>query len=439
MRNDKTPSEARRFKTIVGALMVLMVGIGVGVVGAQSVKSPDSEALEHAAPQLLPATAVVEEGILGESIVMDAEFANVGDKLVPSTDRDGVVTATFSFNGEVALGTVLLEVSGRPIIALPGSIVPYRDFTGGISGDDVFALQNALNSLGYDSGDPDGNYGLRTAAAVEDLYGDLGYEAPPSVATPAEVESARAQVAAAAAAVKELGSADADPTQIAVAAAALALAQESLLKTTNASLTPMPLNEVEFLDGDNYEVVDSTATLGAPALQGLITLASGQSDTLWASVPRSVAVQLSVGTPVEVDATSDTGTAAAPDVVPGLISWLASATGSEGTQDRFGSTSVVPDGAVGLEITLERTLERTYGSTLRATVDLGPRSESALIVPVSAIRTSADGSSSVFVLTDNGDKGFETQSVAVSVLETLAGRASVSGVSLHVGDHVVIS
>lgn len=435
MRTEKTPAELRRSHTLITAVVILAVGIGLGVTGSRLIRSPEAAALEEAAPSLPSATATVEEGVLGDSLVVDAVFASSGDQLIPSADIDGVVTSAPSLDGGVAPGAVVLEVSGRPVFVISGGATVYRDFVGGIRGTDVVALQQGLTALGYDVGPVDGVYGPQTAAAVRAFYVDAGYDPPAAAASPAEVAVANAQVASASATLRNLDAAAADPADIAVAVAALALSRESLITTRDASLTPFPAGELVFVEGNSYNVVVSGATVGSPATRGVIVLASGSSRTLWASVPRTVAARLTVGTPVTV--TSALGEVGS-EGFPGAVAWIASSIGVDGVRDRFGDSFAVPSGQVGLEITLDAPLTRADAGQLRATIAFGAENEPTLIVPLSAIRTSADGRTTVAVQVQGASGEFEFRSVEVTVLDTLSGRVSVRSTDLQVGDHVAI-
>lgn len=438
MTSERTPAESRRWRTLMGGLVVLAVGIGAGVAGSILVKSPESAALENAAPSLPPATTKVEVGVLGESLIVDAEFALSGDRIVPASDHAGIVTAAPDLGAVVSSGSVVLEVSGRPIIALAGDLFPYRDFTGGTRGDDVRILQAALVARGFDPGPQDGLYGAKTAAAVKALYAALGYEAPVASASAADVQAARAQVSAATAALRDLTLAAADPADIAVAAATLSLAKEDLSSKRDAALTPLPSSEVVFLDGESFEVVESGASRGSPATAGLVVLASGTSRTLWATVSRSVAARLTTGDSVVVTAVSSGGTSAGPDAVGGTVTWIASVTGTGGTRERFGAEFAIPNGQVGIEMTLEAPITRRDVARLSATIHLGADGPPTLIVPLSALRASGDGGSWVAVLTENEAGELVTREVEVTVLDSLSGRASVRSQDLHVGDDVVI-
>jgi len=435
MASDRAPSESRRIRSLAVMGAILAVGVGCGVVGSLVIRSPSDAALDGAAPVLPPASAVVEMGVLGDSLVVDAEFSTWGDLNVPAANLEGVVTAVPTLDGSVEPGTVLLEVSGRPLFLVPGEATVYRDFTGGVSGADVTALQAGLAALGYDVGPADGVYGARTAAAVQSLYHDAGYAPPPAQATAAEVRAAAAQVASERAALHALEEAAASSTDIAVAAANLALAVEALATTQNASLTPLPATEVMMAGGASYDVVRMNAVVGGPASQGLIVLAADTARTLWAEVPRSVASGLTAGLPVSVTVGGQTTD---PQPHPGTVSWIAASVGMEGVRERFGDSASVSPDKVGVEITLTSPIARTDGNTLSAAIDLSGGTDATLIVPTAAIRTAADGRTTVTVLADT-DGGEELVSVEVTVLDSMAGRTSVLSSDLTAGDRVVIS
>ncbi|MHB1537612.1 MAG: FtsX-like permease family protein [Solirubrobacteraceae bacterium] len=72
-----------------------------------------------------------------------------------------------------------------PIFLLSGGTPAYRNLQVGDRGKDVAELQAALRDAGFAVGDPEGKYGLSTAAAVSALYRAHGYTAPRSdISTP---------------------------------------------------------------------------------------------------------------------------------------------------------------------------------------------------------------------------------------------------------------
>src|SRR5262249_23291972 len=79
---------------------------------------------------------------------------------------------------EVRPGQVLLEVSGRPLVVLPGAVPAYRDLKPGDSGADVKQLQTALAGLGHFSGPANGQFGQSTKDAITRFYEAIGYDVP---------------------------------------------------------------------------------------------------------------------------------------------------------------------------------------------------------------------------------------------------------------------
>ncbi|WP_219106070.1 peptidoglycan-binding domain-containing protein [Austwickia sp. TVS 96-490-7B] len=93
-----------------------------------------------------------------------------------SAEQGSVVTATRLRRGETyGAGSLLMAISDRPLIVLPGSFPMYRDLTPGSEGADVDQLQHGLQGLGYAIADPPGRYGTSTQQAVADLYRSLDH------------------------------------------------------------------------------------------------------------------------------------------------------------------------------------------------------------------------------------------------------------------------
>lgn len=89
-----------------------------------------------------------------------------------------IVTAAPLVTGDEAkAGSVLLEVNGRPVLALPGDLPAYEDLAAGAEGPLVAQLQKALKATGAKITDDKGVFGASTAAGVARLYTDAGYAA----------------------------------------------------------------------------------------------------------------------------------------------------------------------------------------------------------------------------------------------------------------------
>ncbi|GAB3648987.1 efflux RND transporter periplasmic adaptor subunit [Glycomyces tarimensis] len=168
---------------ISGVLAVALLGAtGTAWYFAAQARTPAQRAEETAEPEDSVITVRVEAGQLVDTMDFAATLDRTGDFPVPAPSApEGIAVALASklpleTGDEVNAGTVLLEVSGRPMIALPGDVPAYRDLTEGDTGPDVEQLQRALSWI---YGTPDtGTFDSRTASDLEKLYDNLGYEVP---------------------------------------------------------------------------------------------------------------------------------------------------------------------------------------------------------------------------------------------------------------------
>lgn len=160
---------------VVGSLVCAAVGYAAALtVTASSGAGPTTSRV--------PVTARVQLRRLSSSVVVrgDGRFADPAGVVLRVDAPVPIVTRTpIAVGGLVESGAVLVEVAGRPVIALPGRLPAYRDLAVGDTGPDVVQLKVALAGLGYDAGDPaDDTYTRQTAAAVDELYRRLGYQPP---------------------------------------------------------------------------------------------------------------------------------------------------------------------------------------------------------------------------------------------------------------------
>lgn len=180
-------SRARRWVIAVAVGAVVLTGTGVGA--SLLIKSPAQAAADSAPPPADVLTAPVDKRVLRSSVILRGTVV-AGQSLdvtpVAAGAGDGGTTPTVTKTplkaGDAVLaGKPLIEVSGRPVIALPGALPVYRDLKPGAEGDDVTQLQRALAGLGHGTApDPAGTYGPGTKGAVSKLYASLGYD--PAVA-----------------------------------------------------------------------------------------------------------------------------------------------------------------------------------------------------------------------------------------------------------------
>lgn len=174
----------------VGASLAVVALFAGGWVTASAVQSPAQREAAASAPEKRPVTAEVTKGRLSDSITSGVTLERETRESV-SLDGDGgprVVTATpVPAGSSLAAGRALLEVNGRPLVALPGTFPFYRDLASGDTGPDVAQLQRALTAAGHPVAS-DGSFGANTDKAVRALYTRLGYSAPVSdmAETPSE-------------------------------------------------------------------------------------------------------------------------------------------------------------------------------------------------------------------------------------------------------------
>ena len=162
------------------------------------VSSPAQVAARAAEPKASWITAKVERRVLRSTLIVRGDVRPESSVLVQvpaSVSGTAVVTGVhLSVGDEVSEGTRLVEVSGRPVFVLEGSVPVYRTLKPGMHGADVQELQDALLRLGYTS-DRDGTFRASTKAAVQAFYAASGYVPEPSSATlDADLASAKTTV-----------------------------------------------------------------------------------------------------------------------------------------------------------------------------------------------------------------------------------------------------
>ena len=170
---------------VLGMVMLLVASGGVagGWLVAEAFQSPEQIAAQSSPPPPSVITAEVTEGDLGEEITLRAtvQLSNQEQVRLPADAADVVTEVPVGIGSEIAAGTVVSEVNGAPVFALPGEFPFYRDLRLGDSGPDVRMLQQALTAAGR-SVEDDGTFGHGTASAVRWLYDTRGYVAPTSAA-----------------------------------------------------------------------------------------------------------------------------------------------------------------------------------------------------------------------------------------------------------------
>jgi hypothetical protein len=172
-------------------LIWLVAGIAVlsllaGIIVSRLVVSPAQAAADAKAPAAGLITVPVEKKVIANDVTLrgDVKYDDAVQVKVETADLGGpaVVTGQVpALGAELGQTSIALEVSGRPVIVLPGDLPAYRTLRVGVSGPDVAQLKAALTAVGINPGNGGSDvYDAATATAVDKLYANVGYPSPTS-------------------------------------------------------------------------------------------------------------------------------------------------------------------------------------------------------------------------------------------------------------------
>ncbi|MGI5251308.1 peptidoglycan-binding protein [Actinacidiphila glaucinigra] len=466
---------------IVG--VVALVGAGGWFAGAQ-MQSPADAAASRRPPEAGPVTVAVEHRKLTATVIAQGgvEFgAPHGVSLsgpVGSAGGSGDaeaaqrVTKLPQAGATLREGSVLMQVNGRPVFVLRGSVPMYRSLGPSSSGDDVRQLQSALRRIGHDPGAVSGDYRQGTASAVGRWYQGKGFQAQrPGVADQqqlgdleAAVTDAQRAVLAARGGGGDAGSdggkggsgASGPPVSGETSALELRAARQQLDRANGALSaftatygTKVPAGEVVFLPELPVRVDKVKVRLGDTPDGEVVTVTS--SDVVVrAVVPGADGSLLREGMTARIEAADGTRVRGVVTQVGGTGAQTGSdddASGSGGDAkgegatepdaDTDGESSADASAPVQLVISVPDPgpLKNQSGGTAKVTIEVGASQGAVLVVPVAAVHTSADGRARVRVLRDGG-----VVDVPVTVGLSAAGQVEVraDGGSLDEGDQVVV-
>jgi HlyD family secretion protein len=427
---------------LIGFGAGVLATTGVGILATKLIRSPQEALADTAAPSRGLLTAPVELRVLTDTVVLRGTVT-AGSSLevtpVPAEGRPVVTRMRVGTGQEFAAGSVLIEVAGRPLIALAGPIPAYRDLRPGMSGDDVAQLQKSLRQLGHGPQRADGVFGTGTKTALTNLYNELGYEvATTGDGDDAAVTAAQQQVTVARRALDEANEAlarvqqnpptpapgEPDPVrqaqkQVRFAREDLDSARKALAELLRTTGPMLPLSEYAFLPSFPGRVEKSTATVGVDVVAPLLTLSSG---ALLVRADLNPGQRALIKDGMAVKILSELNNITAEGVVSSI---------GELAQDQNGGRThpmvVVPTG------TLDRKLA---GADVRLTVQAAATEGEVLVVPISAVYADADGTASVLKVNPDGSQ------TRVQVTPGVSGDGYVAvvsdGGSLASGDIVVV-
>ncbi|MFB7867996.1 peptidoglycan-binding protein [Streptomyces sp. NPDC056069] len=430
-----------------------MLLAAAGLAASFIVKSPAQVALDTEAPPPGVLTAKVEHRVLTDSVILrgtvTAGQSVLVNPVVVGSEGGRPVTTRLPIGagGRVNAGQVVLEVSGRPVFVLKGSLPAYRDIGPGAVGKDVTQLQQALSTLGHSRGtDRLGSFGPGTKRALNSFYGSIGYKPIPSNAESADqIEAAEGDVIAAERALEDakdvLGESAGAPGRdlhknADRAGEDLAKARKQLAKLRASSGPTLPAAEVVYVKDFPAQVTQVSTSVGAVVSGTALKLSSGelvvrsylQDDQKDLVRPGQKAHILSESSGDEVEAT--------------VVSVGSKRLAREKEQDVDGRNgdAGTPELSSGYLIVVrpnEAIAGSLTGQDVRVTVEAASTVAKALVVPVSAVSSSADGRSALTIVEESGAQ----RRVAVKASTSGDGFIAVSpldGETLEEGDEVIV-
>ncbi|WP_229919872.1 peptidoglycan-binding protein [Streptomyces minutiscleroticus] len=313
---------------------------------------------------------------------------------------------------KIHAGQVLVEISGRPVIALKGDLPVYRDLKPGTKGDDVTQLQKALTELGHSTAsDPVGYFGVQTKAALSALYESVGYDPLPAQSDDATLlRGAEEEVTSAKRALED-ARAVTDPKTSRLQHRRVQRAQQDLdkaltrLAEAKAKTGPiLPVSEVVFLSRFPGRIDGVTSRLGEQASGGILTVSSGELEVR-GYLQKYQKNLIRNGQKVEI--LSETSGEEAQGTVVSVADTMTQPQSTDDGESAVKAESGATDSAQGYLLTVKPNSALKaglVGQDVRLTVQAATTKMKVLIVPVSAISAGADGQTSVTVITGGGER-----------------------------------
>lgn len=438
-----------RLVGLLAAVAVVSLLIGVGVM--QFIVSPADLAARTAPPDAGPVAAKVEEKRIENTVLTRGEIT-YADAVKVTIDVGGaegrpVVTGHVPEVGAVLnIGSVALELAGRPVVVLPGELPAYRNLSIGMRGPDVAQLKHALAALGYGVGDLASDaYDWDTATAVGALYEQLGYSAPSRgtgdgaslkaaerAVRDANVQLAERQAALDSAVAAEVPNVNAEIAARNAAADSLSDARQALAEAQEAALPSLPSSEVLFLGGLPRRVDEVTVKRG-DVLAGSPMVVSGATLAIVGTVSQQDAELLKEGAtanysgPDGVDRVATLTKIEESKPAPGG----GEGSGGGGQAGNAGQSGQGTSKRMSLRfdpgaLTPEE-IESLRGNNVRLKIPVAATDGEVLAVPIAAISAGSGGGDRVELITgDISGKDTPTETVEVKVGLAADGFAEIS-------------
>ncbi|MBN4927025.1 hypothetical protein IEU95_09285 [Hoyosella rhizosphaerae] len=355
---------------------IAVLALVVGLVAGMQITSPADAASRTAPPDATDVAVPVERRALVNQVVAraDASFEGAIDVLIEPGEAGAkaVVTGQVPEAGDqLNEGAAVLEVVGRPVIALEGELPMYRTLSPGMRGPDVLQLEQALSRLGLNPGYIDNVYTGDTARAVAGMYQRIGYAAPPmSPDIEAELDAARQAVR--------------EAERMEDAGDVLDEARARLGEAQAQAGTPLPISEVQYFPTLPRRVDDVKVRRGDVLESAPVMTASGADMVLTARINDVSGELIAEGDEAIFDLPRG-GTAT------GTVTDVRDASGSGGYE-----VSIEPG-----ELTPEQ-VDALRGSNVRVTIPVASTEGEVLVVPLAALTAGPGGESRIELQDDDG-------------------------------------
>jgi peptidoglycan hydrolase-like protein with peptidoglycan-binding domain len=396
----------RRQRVLLIVATVAAFGSTAGLIVSTAIRSPAQVAADTQPPHPSVLTAEVTRKVLASTVVARGAFTRgrpyefTPTSSAATTNGPGgsvlVVTAVHTSPGAtVRAGAVLLEVSERPIFALPGAFPAYRNMVPGQTGKDIAQLQAGLSSLGYRSSDRKGYFGTGTAEAVRRFYTARGYRVP--LADPAAAAASASASASASATPNPGGEPSVGASPSTTATASPEATTDAPFRVAVAPDPLVPMSEVVFLPTLPARVAAFSARVGDSVAAPLVSF-STDGLTLTAQLDPVNLPLLRTGMEVSV---------------------LAEASGytSTGTVHTIGARVNDASGRAFIPVTIAREGDwpsELEGQDVRTTITTAATTGEVLAVPLAAISSTADGRTTVSVVAADASRRLVEVSVGAS-------------------------
>ncbi|HEU5475447.1 MAG TPA: peptidoglycan-binding protein [Actinophytocola sp.] len=164
----------RRIRWVVaGAVLVVLLGVGTGVVLTRRVTPTAAAAQGPAAVE----TAEVVRTDLAERRTETGKLG-YGEEHTLTGRRPGTITALPAAGAVLDRGASVYQVDARPVPLFLGAVPLYRDLaTGADAGPDVAVVEENLKALGFTGfGTPNSTFTAATATAIKKWQKSLGLD-----------------------------------------------------------------------------------------------------------------------------------------------------------------------------------------------------------------------------------------------------------------------